>query len=219
MPRTARASVGGLCYHVINRANGRTEIFHKAQDYQAFAHLLRETAARIPMRVLAYCVMPNHFHAAVWPHNDSDLSRWMQWLLTAHVRRYHGHYHTSGHIWQGRFKAFPIEEDGHLLTVLRYIERNPLRAGLVSRAEDWQWSSLRHRSQVSTAGFVDPGPVAFPEDWMEWVNQAQTNGELEQLRASVNRGMPFGSDSWVKRMASILGLEFTLRQRGRPRRS
>jgi len=105
MPRTARASVGGLCYHVINRGNGRAEVFHKARDYQAFVDLLRGSRARVPMRLLAYCVMPNHFHAAVWPHADGDLGRWMQWLLTAHVRRYHGHYQTSGHVWQGRFNV------------------------------------------------------------------------------------------------------------------
>ena len=221
MPRTARASVGGLCYHVINRGNGRAEVFHKARDYQAFVDLLRESRARVPMRILAYAVMPNHFHACVWPHADGDLGRWMQWLLTAHVRRYHGHYQTSGrgHVWQGRFKAFPIEADSHLLTVLRYVERNPLRAGLVARSEDWPWSSLRERKQESADGFVDPGPVALPEGWVEWVNQPQTDGELERLRASVNRGMPYGSEPWVERMASLLGLGFTLRPRGRPRRS
>jgi len=85
------------------------------------------------MRVLAYCLMPNHFHLALWPQADGDLSRWMQWVLTAHVRRYHRHYGSSGHVWQGRFKAFPIQADGHLLTVLRYIERNPVRAGLGGR--------------------------------------------------------------------------------------
>jgi len=147
------------------------------------------------------------------PTLTADLGRWMQWLLTAHVRRYHGHYQTSGHVWQGRFKAFPIEEDEHLLTVLRYIERNPLRAGLVRRAEDWLWSSLRQRRQESTDGFIEPGPVALPESWMEWVNQAQTDGELEGLRASVNRGVPYGNESWMERIASLLGLEFTLRPR------
>lgn len=107
--------------------------------------------------------------------------------------RYHGHYQTSGHVWQGRFKAFPIEGDSHLLAVLRYIERNPLRAGLVARAQDWLWSSLRERSQARADGFVDPGPVALPEGWVEWVNQPQTDGELERLRASVNRGVLYGS--------------------------
>ena len=135
MPRTARASVGDYCYHVINRGNGRAEVFHADGDYQAFSGLLRQACERMPMRLLAYCLMPNHFHLALWPHHDGDLSRWMHWLLTAHVRRYHRWYDSSGHVWQGRFKAFPIEQDEHLLTVLRYIERNPIRAGLVSRAE------------------------------------------------------------------------------------
>jgi putative transposase len=219
MPRTARASIGDLCYHVINRGNGRAEVFHKARDYQAFVDLLRESTARLPMRLLAYCVMPNHFHAVVWPHADGDLGRWMQRLLTAHVRRYHAHYKTSGHVWQGRFKAFPIEGDDHLLVVLRYIERNALRAGLVARAEDWPWSSLRERTQVPADGFVHSGPVRLPEGWVQWVNEPETDGELERLRASVNRAVPYGSETWIERIAPLLGLEFTLRPRGRPRRS
>jgi putative transposase len=93
------------------------------------------------MRLLAYCLLPNHFHLALWPYADGDLSAYMAWLLTAHVRRYHQHYHSSGHVWQGRFRAFPIQEDEHLLTVLRYIERNPVRADLLERARQWPWSS------------------------------------------------------------------------------
>ena len=137
MPRTARGSVGGYSYHVLNRGNARSAVFHKPDDYRAFVEIMAEASVRIPMRILAYCLMPNHFHFALWPRDDGDLSRWMHWLLTTHVRRYLRHYHSSGHIWQGRFKAFPIEGDEHLLTVLRYIERNPLRAHLVDRAEDW----------------------------------------------------------------------------------
>src|SRR5579864_3129721 len=145
MPRTARASVGDVCYHVLNRGNGRSRVFRKDGDYRAFVRLLQAAGERVPMRLLAYCLMPNHFHLLVWPRKDRALSRWMQWLLTAHVRRYHRHYHSSGHVWQGRFKAFPIEQDEHLLTVLRYVERNPLRASLVERAESWPWSSLAWR--------------------------------------------------------------------------
>jgi len=219
MPRTARASVGGVCYHVINRGNRQAEVFHKGGDYHAFVNLMRASRERVPMRVLAYCAMPNHFHAAVWPQANGDLSRWMQWLLTTHVRRYHGHYHTTGHVWQGRFKAFPIQDDDHLLTVLRYIERNPLRAKLVARAQDWSWSSLDARIRDPAEGFVEPGPVALPEDWVDWVNEPLTETELSQLRASVNRGTPYGSKLWVKRTASLLGLQSTLRRRGRPPRS
>ena len=131
MPRAARASVGDVRYHVINRGNRQQRVVHKDADYQAFLKAIGHACVEVPMRVLGYCLMPNHFHLAVWPSGDGDLSRWMHWLLNTHVRRYHQRYHSSGHIWQGRFKAFPIEADEHLLTVLRYIERNPVRANLV----------------------------------------------------------------------------------------
>ncbi|MEQ1792788.1 MAG: transposase [Nitrospira sp.] len=111
MPRTARASAGDYCYHAINRGNARAEVFHADGDYQAFLNLLGQASQRLPMRILAYCLMPNHFHLALWPSHDGDLSRWMQWLLTAQVRRYHTYHDSSGHIWQGRFKVFPIEQD------------------------------------------------------------------------------------------------------------
>ncbi len=219
MPRTARASVGGVCYHVINRGNAKNEIFHKPADYQAFVGLLGEACRRLPMRVLAYCLMPNHIHLALWPHADEDLSRWMQWLLTAHVRRYHTHYQSSGHVWQGRFKAFPIQQDDHLLTVLRYIERNPVRAGLVVRAEHWQWSSLRSWDQPRHRAWLNPGPVRRGEEWVKRVNAPATDSEIDRLRSSVNRGTPFGSEEWVSQTARRLGLEGSLRPRGRPRRN
>jgi putative transposase len=121
MPRTARACQGGYTYHVLNRRNARAEVFHKEDDYQAFLEVMAEASLRVPMRVLAYCLMPNHFHVALWPAHDGDLSRWMHWLLTTHTRRYQRHCGSSGHIWHGRFKAFPIQDDDHLLVVLRYI--------------------------------------------------------------------------------------------------
>jgi putative transposase len=127
MPRTARAAVGGPCYHVLNRGSARAEVFHKDEDYTAFVRLLPLAMERLPTRLLGFCLMPNHFHPVLWPHKDGDLGRFTQWLLTSHVRRYHRHYHSSGHVWQGRFKAFPIQRDEHLLTVLRYVEWNPLR--------------------------------------------------------------------------------------------
>ena len=131
MPRTVRASVGNVCYHVLNRGNARAQVFYKDGDYDAFMKCIAHACIEVPMRVLGWCLMPNHFHLVVWPHADGDLSKWMHWLLNTHVRRYHRHYHSSGHVWQGRFKAFPIEQDEHLLTVLRYAERNAQRAGLV----------------------------------------------------------------------------------------
>jgi len=218
MPRSIRASEGGVCYHVLNRSNARAEVFRKAEDYQAFLDAVAEAAVRVPVRVLGYCLMPNHFHLVVRPTGDGDLSRWMHWLMTAHVRRYLTHYHHSGHVWQGRFKAFPIQDDGHLLTVLRYVERNPLRANLVPRAQDWLWSSL-HPSARNRPPKLDPGALPRPSDWTERVNAAMSPVEEEAVRVSIRRGKPLGSPHWVHQTAARLGLDFTLRDRGRPRKS
>jgi putative transposase len=218
MPRTARASVGDYCYHVINRGNARTEVFHAEGDYQAFLDLLCQASARLPMRILAYCLMPNHFHLAIWPYRDGDLSRWMQWLLTAHVRRYHRWHESSGHVWQGRFKAFPIEQDDHLLTVLQYIEQNPVRAQLVLRAEEWRWSSARAWRESVRGPCVEAGPVARPEPWLGWVNELMEETEVQRVRQSVNRNAPFGSDTWTAVTAERLGLDASLRPIGRPQK-
>ena len=139
-------------------------------------------------------------------------------MLTAHVRRYHRHHNTSGHVWQGRFKAFPIQQDEHLLTVLRYVERNALRAGLVKRAEDWSWSSLRWWRRRARPIFLSEGPVNRPRGWEAAVNRGDGDRELAAIRRSVNRGTPFGGPQWQRRIAVRLGLESSLRPRGRPRK-
>ena len=218
MPRTARAAAGGYCYHVLNRGNRRAEVFHKDEDYAAFAALIRQTCAQVPMRVLGWCLMPNHFHLALWPQRDGELAEWMHWLLTTHVRRYNLHYGLSGHVWQGRFKAFPIQEDEHLLIMLRYIERNAMRANLVAQAQDWPWTSLAERQQPPLLPVLAQGPVPLPADWLTYVNAPQTEAELERIRRSVMRGCPYGGADWVQRAAAELGLQSTLRPRGRPRR-
>jgi len=219
MPRPKRSAPAGYCYHVLNRGNGRQRVFHKEADYAAFVRLFDEAQVRCPMRVLAYCLMPNHFHLVVWPWGDGDLSRWMQWLQTTHVRRYHEHYRSTGHVWQGRFKAFPIQEDEHLLTVLRYVERNPLRAGLAAAVDGWPWTSLTLAQQSERPPWFSPGPVARGRDWPQHVARPQTDVELVALRRSVERGCPYGGERWQTRTIASLGLESTLRPRGRPRRA
>ena len=143
----------------------------------------------------------------------------MQWLLTAHVRRYHRHYHGSGHVWQGRFKAFPIQADDHYLQVLRYIERNPLRAELVKRAQDWPWSSISTEARENPGVLISEGPVAKPSGWAARVNRAESEAELQRLRQSVNRGTPYGSEAWNSATSVALGLESSLRPRGRPHKT
>ncbi len=218
MPRTARAATGGICCHLLNRGNGGMRLFDESEDYAAFVALLPRACDRVAMRVIAWCLMPNHFHLVVWPHENGELACWMQWLMTSHVRRHHKRHGTAGHLWQGRFKCFPVQSDAHLWTVLRYVERNPLRANLVKRAEDWSWSSLGWQPRGGERNFLDPGPLERPPDWAAAVNTPQTEAELDALRHSVRRGTPFGGEVWVERVAKQLGLEAALRPRGRPRR-
>jgi len=168
---------------VLNRGNARGEVFHQDEDYAAFLKLLLQGNERLPLRLLAYCLMPDHFHLVLWPHHDGDLSRWMQWLLTSHVRRYHRHYDSSGHVWQGRFKAFPIQQDEHLLTVLRDVERNPVRAKTlpVRKAQRWSWSSAGTPPKGVEKPSIDAWPVRRPAHWLKWVNEPQTEAEVSAI--------------------------------------
>ncbi|MGB7055572.1 MAG: transposase [bacterium] len=216
MPRVARGLVDGFTYHVLNRGNGKQIVFHKDKDYAAFVTLMQEATIRIPISLYAYCLMPNHFHMVVMPHGGETLSVWMQWLMTSHVRRYHGHYGTSGHIWQGRFKSFIVKQDDHLLNVLRYVEANPVRAGMVTSAKNWQWSSHRLRIEGIQSSLLSALPVELPDNWVSLVNESFTQKDLEMLRKSVGRQTPYGDLLWQAEICGKLGLESTIRPRGRP---
>jgi putative transposase len=219
MPRTARIIVENHCYHLINRGNNRSLIFHEHEDYAAFIALMRQAQERIAVPLLAACLMPNHVHFVVRPTAAGDLARWMHWLFTTHVRHFHAKYQSSGRVWQDRFKAFVIQEDGHLLTVMRYVERNAMRAGLVARAEDWNWGSLKWRSSSFPALELTAAPISLPKDWSDYVNAAQTRTELDALRNCVNRQRPFGSERWAREAAEKLGLSCSTRYGRRPQQS
>lgn len=222
MGRALRVAQGGLIYHVLNRANARLPIFAKDEDYRAFERVLAEMSERMAMRLLAYCLMPNHWHLVLWPRGNGDLSAFMRLLTLTHTQRWHAHHRSigHGHLYQGRFKAFLVQNDPHFLTVCRYVERNALRAKLVKRAERWRWGSL-YRYEYGDArarALLSEWPIPRPRNWVERVNLPETEAELEALRRAVNRGSPFGSSRWVERTVKRLGLESTLRPRGRPRR-
>ena len=223
MGRPKRAADGGLVYHVLNRANARMTIFEKEGDYQVFEEILEEAVARFGTQLLAWCLMPNHWHLVVFPAENGELSRFVGWITLTHTQRWHAHRHStgSGHVYQGRFKSFPTQNDGHFLTVCRYAERNALRANLVARAEDWRWSSLWRWSQGNAQQkmLLSPWPVRRSADWLAHVNAPQTEQELAALRRCVQRGCPHGSQAWSAHTIARLGLETTLRPRGRPKKS
>jgi putative transposase len=222
MGRALRITAGGLVYHALNRASRRAALFEGPGDYAAFARLLVEAQAERPVRLLAYCLMPNHWHLVLWPQHNRDLSRFVSWVTLTHTQRWHARRGTagSGHLYQGRFKSFPVEADEHLLVVCRYVERNALRAGLVGRAEDWPWGSLAQRRAGRGDGqpvLTEP-PLPWPAGWAAWVNAAQTAAEEEAVRRCARRGRPFGSAGWVGQMVTSYAQGPTVRPPGRPRK-
>jgi len=208
-----------MVFHALNRGVGRTRIFCRERDYEAFEETVEETLRLYPMRILAYCLMPNHWHFVLWPENDGELSAFLQRLTNTHTQRWQrakrkvGH----GHLYQGRFKSFPVETDEHFYTVVRYVERNALRANLVERTEAWRWGSLWRRVHKVCSPLLSPWPLPEPRHWLEIVNQPQTEAEFAAIRRCIQRGCPYGSEGWTQRIAKSLGLESTLRPRGRPR--
>ena len=232
-------------YHVLNRGVGRRTLFDKDADYLAFERVIDETLRTRPMRIGAYCLMPNHWHLVLWPQQDGDLPAFMQQLTNTHVKRWKQHRQEigHGHLYQGRYKCFPLQTDQHFYDVVRYVERNPLRANRVTLAEEWLWSSASRIARPIVAGTLrvpsavsrpDPAntlrvppaqrfsilaewPLPRPSDWITIVNQPQSEAELAALRKCADRGRPFGDANWTDSTARVLGIESTLRARGRPR--
>jgi putative transposase len=212
-----------MLFHVLNRGVGRAPLFSKEKDYAAFEGLLDETLQSRPLRICAYCLMPNHWHFVLWPEADGELAAFMQQLTTKHVRRWQLHRRQVGygHVYQSRYKSFPVEEEEYFYQLVRYVERNALRAGLVERAEAWRWSSLWRRTfgSPNQQRLLSPWPVPCPDDWRKLVNKPQTEAEVQAIRRCVARGQPYGGEDWVRRTAEQLGLESTLRAPHRPRKA
>lgn len=220
MPRKPRAIFPGVCYHLINRGNNRGTVFHRGADYRHFLGLVEQAQERTPLAILGACLMPNHFHLLVRPAHSGAVGTWLHWLQMTHAHRHHLRFETSGRVWQGRYKAFPVQQDTHLLVVLRYIERNALRAGLVRRARDWPWGSAAWRAHDGRWGrLLTPSPVALPGDWLEFVDQPQTAKEIAEVRESVQSQRPYGGADWAAQAPECRPLQPipSGRRRGRPR--
>ena len=224
MARSPRITVQGLVYHVLNRRVMRLPLFQKPDDYLAFERVLAESLGRRDApSLLAWCLMPNHWHVVVQASRATNLSTWMQWVTVTHTHRWHAHTHTAGEgpLYQGRFKSFPVQQEQHFLTLCRYVEANARRARLVKRAEAWRWCSLSaRRSRESVLQrWLHPWPVDRPRRWLADVNQPMDDRVIQSVRKSLTRGTPLGDDRWTTRVASRLGLDITLRPRGRPRKA
>jgi REP-associated tyrosine transposase len=224
MGRPPRITEPGLAYHLLNRRVMRLPLFQKDDDYLAFERVLAESLERPDApSLLAWCLMPNHWHLVVHALKRTNLSTWMQWVTVTHTHRWHAHTHTAGQgpLYQGRFKSFPVQEDAHFLTLCRYVEANALRAKLVKRAESWRWSSLwvRRGRKSELWRLQRPWPVNRPRNWLAEVNRGVDEEALAKVQQSITRCVPLGSELWKNRVASRLGLDSTLRPRGRPRKN
>ena len=224
MPRPLRPIDDGLIYHVINRGNNRQDVFRKRGDFEAFLAALFDLKERKPFDLYGYCLMSNHFHLLLRP-TGATISRILQSLLVSHTQRYHKHHRSGGHVWQGRFKSPVIQTDEHLLTVLRYIEANPLRAGLVSRADEYPWTSYHVHGLGATSELVDrlmtyedlsPHAKIRQRKWAQKVHAPIEEPTLARIRRSSASGLPYGEEGWVKRLAKRLDLDLVIRPRGRP---
>jgi putative transposase len=221
MSRKARIAPPGLIYHVMNRTDGRFRMLRRDADFEAFERVLVEAHERRPLRILSYCLMGNHWHFVVWPAREGQLSDFFRWLTQTHTMRWRVAHRSvgHGHLYAGRFKAFAVQRGPKLLDVLRYVERNALTAGLVRRAEDWKWSSLRARSHGSAElrRVLCDWPIDRPRSWIRRVNAVMSPEELQRLEICERREQPYGEESWVNRTVRRLGLEHTVRPEGRPR--
>ncbi len=221
MAKHAPIAPGGYVYHVMNRAIARMPLFRKEADFEAFECVMEQAYELHPIRILDYCLMKDHFHFILWPKKEDELRAFMRWLTSTHTMRWHVAHNSigRGHLYQGRFKSFPIQPNDHLITACRYVQRNPVRPGVVKRAQDWRWGSLwrRQHGTLEQQAILSDWPVPRPANWLKRVNAPATNEEFDTLRRSLTKSCPFGDPAWRDRTAAKIGLEHTLRNPGRPK--
>lgn len=222
MGRPQRTDVGGYVYHILNRANARMKIFNTDKEYQDFEQILFDAVEKFKMRLVAYTLMPNHFHLVLYPKHEGEIKKFMHWLTLTHTQRWHVNTKTTGygHLYQGRYKSFLVEKDLYLWTLLTYVERNPLRAKLVKSLKDWKWSSYYKRLYGTSIQkkLLATDSITWPDDYEKLITKAEEKENLENIRNSVNRGKPYGSDSWTSNLLKKFCLEITERKRGRPKK-
>jgi putative transposase len=199
MPLPRRLTLGNYVYHVLNRGARKGPLFVDSDDYRQFETLLLRAKERTRMRIVAYCLMPNHWHLLLWPYGNGDLTAFVRWLTITHTARWTRKHRCvgDGAVYQARFKSIAVENGRHLYWVWRYVERNALRANLVASAEDWRWGSLWHRSHQSYDQITSGGPIPLPENWIDLVNLPQTEAELSAFRGHIRLSQPFGQETWL----------------------
>lgn len=218
MPRVARIAAPGLVYHVTHRGNRRADVFFDREDREIYLRWLAGAGRRHGLELWAYCLMTNHVHLLVRGLARESLARAMRELQGRYARRVNEQRRWSGHLWANRFFSHPVGED-RLLETVRYIERNPVRAGMVERAEEYPWSSARAHCGLAAPSLLAPSRpfLGRVPDWKPWLEEDDAAID-DRLRESARKGAPFGEDEFVSRLEGELGRSLTPLPRGRPRK-
>ena len=199
MSRVARIVAPRLPHHVTQRGNRQANIFLSDEDRYACLRYLHQYSQKHGFRVWAYCLMTNHVHIVGVPSTEESLSRTFRDAHTVYAMRFNKVNGTSGHLWQGRFNSCPLDEN-HLWAAVRYVERNPVRAGLVRHACEYAWSSAQAHSRVRADKLLDPGfpPENVIEDWADWLMDEDDPALVHMVRHRTEKGTPCGNAAFVR---------------------
>ena len=217
MPRRRRLILPGFPHHVTHRGNRRTNIFREQTDYQFYLGKLSDYLEKFQIRLYSYCLMTNHIHLIPVPNSRTALSRCLHDLHGLYADYFNRKYGLCGHLWQGRFYSCVLD-DSHLWNAVRYVERNPVRSGLVDRAELYRWSSAAAHCGLRQDRLLDESfpPTGLVSDWKAWLNPDQSESELEQIRASTRKGVPYASKAFSQGLETLFGISLLPRRKGRP---
>ena len=222
MPRTARLVVAGLPHHITQRGNRRQNIFFSDADRVAFLDWLRGYCAENQVQIIAYCLMTNHTHLVAVPGSEEGFERTFRPLHTRYAMRVNRRLKSNGHVWQGRYFASVLDES-YFWSAIRYIERNPVRAGIVAKAERYRWSSAAAHCGLRGDPLLSRDPAWLQElasvaDWPAWLAEIDAPDRLTELRQQVARGFPCGAPGFVERLERTLGRAIKPQLRGRPKK-
>lgn len=220
MPRLPRTVFANLPHHVTQSGNRREDIFFTDEDREAYLSWLKEYSEKHQVEILAYCLMTNHIHLVAVPATKDGLQRVLKPLHMRYAQRINREQGWKGHLWQGRFFSSPLD-DAYLWAAVRYVERNPVRAGMVKRAENYRWSSAASHCCKEIDSLIDPKSswnkkFSSIDDWSAWLAEGDETEEIQMLRKNIDKGLPCGNESFIKRLSKMVGRELVYRPQGRP---
>jgi len=222
MPRLARTVFAGVPHHITQRGNRREDVFYVEEDYKTYLEWLSHYSQQHQLEILAYCLMTNHIHLVAVPADEGSMQQVLKPLHMRYAQRINRIRKWKGHFWQGRYFSSPMDEC-YMWSTIRYVERNPVRARMVSKAEDYPWSSAASHCGWVADSVLSSHPqwkklTEHVDDWSAWLAEGDDPSELTIIRRNIEKGLPCGSELFVKNLEKMLGRSLQFRQQGRPRR-